>query len=174
MVYSGADLVVTVEASPANAFQAVVILGPFPIEQIIKSPPYRFSVRIPPRTPAGRYSLNADGVIRPGDGVTSRAVDIQVEHSGAPLRLTVQPPLMAFQSVGEERQASAIAEFADATFFTDHSTEVKYSSDDTAVVTVDAEGQVKAIAPGRANITIEYQGLSTVARAIVHSPPRRR
>lgn len=174
VVYSGADLVVTVETSPENAFQRVVVLGPFSTEQIIKSSPYRFSARIITRTSPGRYSLYAYGVIGPGDVVASRAVDIQVEHSGAPLRLTAQPPLMAFQSVGEEQRASAIAEFADASFFIDHSTEVKYSSDDTAVATVDSEGQVKAIAPGRANITIEYQGVLAVARAIVHSPPRRR
>ena len=172
LVYSGADLAVTVEAAPENAFRYVTIFAPFKVGQLLTSPPYRFSVSIPARTSPGRYSLTAVGVIRPGLGVDSPNVDIQVEHPGTPLRVKGEPPLMVFQSVGEERQLHAAAVFADAALFVEDSREVKFSSDDTGIVTVDSQGMAKAIAPGEANITIGYQGKSAVAHIKVMAPRR--
>jgi hypothetical protein len=185
LVYSGADLAVSVEATPEDAFPLGVALSLSPNGDIrvVRSPPYRFSVRIPPRTPPGRYSLTADGVIRPGVSVHSPSIDIQIEHLGTPLRLIPtdgpqvvvrpagqEPPLLVtLQSIGAMREITAMAYFADAAFFIDQSTQARFTSDNTGVVTVDPKGMAKAAGPGEANIKIEYQGKSALVRVKVET-----
>ncbi len=87
---------VTVEASASGEiFQLLsiscVFLKPLAISGALNQPPYRFSVRIASDTEPGRYSVYALGVIRPGEGVASERIAIDVEPADSPVSLVAEP-----------------------------------------------------------------------------------
>ena len=174
VVYSGDSLLVTVEAAPANAFQVVTIIGSFfsmTWDRMLQRPPYRFSIKISPRVSPRRYSLTADGIIRPGEGASSDPVGVQVEHPGTPLSLTAEPRAIAFKVVGDEVPLGVIGRFADdERVFLEDSSFIKFASDNASVTTVDSDGHVKAVGPGSAKITIRYKEKSTVVPVTVRKP----
>jgi len=69
VVSPGQVVTVTVAASPASAFQAVVLVGGDAIgfSQVLSAPPYQFSLQIPAGTRPRRYPLTAEGMTAPGD-----------------------------------------------------------------------------------------------------------
>jgi hypothetical protein len=173
VVYSGVDVPITVEASPANAFQTVAVIGPFPFNGTLDAPPYRFVVTIPPKTTPGSYLVTAEGLTAPGRSAGVSQISIQVEHMGVPRRLT-GPELLAFRFTGETQELMVLAEFADADLYIGKSTHAQYTSENTGIATVNSEGWVKAVAPGTTAVRVEYQGASTDVKIVVLPPPRRK
>lgn len=169
-VHPGQTLTVVVEASPPRAFQEVIIVGQGRVgfSKILFAPPYRFSLPIPLNVPPRRYTITADGTIKPGEGAHSEPVEILVERSDSPLSLTVQPSTLSFRSVGDEVPLDVIGQFID--FELAHLNEsryVLYTSDDPSVATVTKDGHVKSIGQGAAKITVSYRDKSAVIAATV-------
>ena len=85
IVHGGEVLTVTVEASPADAFEAIIIDGNGPVyaKWAILRPPYEFSIPIPLNVAPRRegYHITADGLLAPGRGVTSEPVRIYLRSS---------------------------------------------------------------------------------------------
>jgi hypothetical protein len=167
-------MTVVVEASSPFAFQEIIIIGPHPIGFSLPlfSPPYRFSMLIPPRTRPGRYELVADGTIGPEKGFTSDPVDIQVERSDRPLKLTARPAVLNFMSVGHNDPITAVGQFVDdAEVNLSESRRVQYATDNPKVATVTRDGLVTATGPGSAKVTVTYNGTSVIVPVTCSRPP---
>lgn len=81
------------------------------------------------------------------------------------------PESLGFQHVGVVTWVLADGEFADAKRVSlERSSYTTYVSDNPAVATVTAGGQVKAVGPGSARITIGCKGLSVVVPVTVEKP----
>jgi len=172
-VNAGQILDVTVEASPPGAFRAVIVMGQGRIgfSDSLPAPPYHFKLPVPIDTTPGPNAITANGFSRPGEGINSAAVHIQVEHVGPPLRLMATPEILGFQHLGDEVQVLADGEFADARRVSlDRSIYTTYVSDAPGVASVTDGGQVTAVGPGSAKITIGYKGLSVVVPVTVEKP----
>ena len=157
VVYSGRDLEVTVEADP-SVFRSVTIMGLPGIPPVLTSPPYRFSIPVPSGTPSGpNSSFVALGVPRSGGSPVYSSVRVDVERAETPERLKLGLENVSFRFVGEEALMNVTGVFADGSLTgLEYSTYTTYSSDAPSVATVDARGDVTAVAPGNANITITY------------------
>jgi hypothetical protein len=173
VVYTGQVLTVVVNASPAFAFQEIIIAGGgLGFSQTLHAPPYRFSLIIPLGTRPRGYHLTADGSTEPGKGVSSDPVEIQVERPDRPLKLTAKHAVLNFMSVGHNDPITAVGQFADVgELDLRESTGVKYFSDNPRVATVNHDGLVTATGPGSAKITVRYNGASTVVPVAVEKPP---
>lgn len=154
IVHPGQSLTVTVEASPAGAFQQVIVIGwdPIGFAQPLSAPPYRFTIQIPIKIVPRRYLLTADGMTSPGHGATSDPIEIVVERSGSPIRLHVEPSLLDL-SLSEKGYLRVVGEYADGTS-TDvtNSTKIVFSSSTPTVATAQPYGIVIPVAPGSAKI----------------------
>ncbi|MGA8577831.1 MAG: Ig-like domain-containing protein [Bryobacteraceae bacterium] len=173
VVYAGYTMTVVVEASPALAFREVIIIGQSAIgfSRPLATPPYRFSMTIPPNTLPRRYELRADGTTESGRGATSEPVGILVERSDSPLSLTAEPAVLDFHEVGVQCPVAAVGKFADAPRVDLHeSSYVKFTSENPSVATVNQWGLVTTTGFGSARITIEYNGKSTVVPVTVRKP----
>jgi hypothetical protein len=180
VVYAGQTLTVVVEASPAQAFREIIIIGPDPIgfSQVLLKPPYKFSISIPPNTRPRAYHLTADGSTEPGHGASSDPVEIQVERADDPLSLTAAPSVLILQYVGDQNHLEAIGKFRETEpVYLNESRHVRYLSDNPGVATVTEEGYVTAVGSGSARISVRYNGRSvvvpvTVPRAVTVLPER--
>src|ERR1700730_5520015 len=66
-VSSGSTLKVTVDAAPF-AFKSVFIAGqPVGFSHVLAAPPFQFQIPIPPETAAGTYTIEAVGIVEPGN-----------------------------------------------------------------------------------------------------------
>jgi hypothetical protein len=156
VVHPGQSLIVTVDGSPAGAFQQVIIAARDPIggSRPLMAPPYQFTIQIPSRISPGRYALTADGMTAPGQGATSDPISIVVERADTPLSLRVEPSLLRM-SAGQKGYLRVVGVFGDGTTSDlTKSSRTVYISDKVGVATVQAQGIVTAVASGSAKIII--------------------
>jgi hypothetical protein len=148
---------VTVADSPAGGFQDVIVVGQNPIgfSQVLTSPPYQFSILIPPDISPRRYAVTADGVIAPGQGATSEPIILAVERADAPTSIYVEPSVLDFDLTGDDCSLRVVGRYADGsqTDITE-SLYTTYASNDPSVATVNSTGVVTAVAPGTTRIVI--------------------
>ena len=176
MVNPGQAVQVSVAAS--GAFQDVLVIGTYPIgaSAVLTAPPYQFSVQIPSNTPPDQYWLTAEGVIATGQGASSPSIQILVERQDNPVSLSAQPGVLDFQLAGDQCPLIVVGTFPDGSLVdVTNSSYISYQSDTPAVATVDGDGHVTAVAPGSANITATYAGVSatvpvTVRRVVTIVP----
>jgi len=188
IVNAGQVLTVTVEASPANAFKQVIIIGANPIgfSQVLEQPPYKFTLPIPlhitPRR--GGYMITADGILAPGQGASSMPVNIHLERADLPEILLAgdnslnngfypsstpgKPYQLHLNKVGWEEMLYLMGIFpgreqVDLT----ESRYVKYSSDNLRVAKINEIGTVHATGIGSAKITITYRSKSVIVPVTV-------
>jgi hypothetical protein len=176
VAYVGRDLAVTVEASPANAFRMVTVIGGDPIgfSRVLEAPPYTFMLSIPEHIQPRDYIITADGVVAPGKGASSRSVSIHVERPDMPVDiipggygLTAGPlrstSLAIYRSlrlaeVGWSEMIYVVGVFPDREEVDlTESSFLKYSSDNERVVKVVERGTVVSTGIGSANIMIRYR-----------------
>jgi uncharacterized protein YjdB len=159
LVYSGQTLTVTVNADPL-AFQSVTVFSPDTEGKgtVLIAPPYQFSVAVSPETPSGPYkTILAMGIPPFGGSPVYTAIDVDIERPDLPQQLKLNLETIRFGFVGEEAPQSVTGVFADGSLVgLESSTYISYTSDTPAVATVDWRGMVTAVAPGKANITINY------------------
>lgn len=97
-------------------------------------------------------------------------MQIQVEHPGTPFSLKAEPAIL-FKYVGEQDLVAGVGKFAYAERVNLYrSGYITYQSDAPDIATVAADGQVTAVGPGSARITIGYKGLSVVVPVTVEKP----
>jgi uncharacterized protein YjdB len=148
---------VTVEPSPAGAFQGIAIIGADPIGfgDILTALPYRFKVQIPSGIRPLRYALTATGKLAPGKIAMSAPIMLTVERADTPVNLTVEPSSLHLRSAGDIIGLRVIGKYADGSE-TDirESVSTTYVSDDPSIASVSRDGVVKALAPGTTHIVI--------------------
>jgi Bacterial Ig-like domain (group 2) len=173
IVHPDETITVTVEETPPGSFQQMIIIpgGPIEFSQVLKGPPWRFSVHVPPSVRPRRYRLTADGVIVPGKGASSRSIDILVERADRLVSLKSDHSMLMFRAVGDLLPLDVSGDFENQTDVDlAESSYIKYASDAPGVATVGPDGLVKATGVGRARITITYRDKSLVVPVTVRAP----
>jgi hypothetical protein len=190
IVNAGQALTVTVEASPANAFEGIVIITPLGFSQVLQRPPYEFTLLIPRDVTPRRegYVITADGVTGPGQGATSNPVRIVVERADIPEILLpgnyslnsgfypsstpAQPYHLRLSKVGFEERLYVMGIFSGRKQVDlSESRYVKYSSDNLRVAKVNEIGTVHATGIGSAKITITYRSKFVIVPVTVGGEP---
>jgi Big-like domain-containing protein len=147
-------------ASPANAsFSQVGIIGEDPIDFSSPAPsvPATFSVTIPSDIACRKFMLTAMGATTTGQSAHSATILIDVERPDMPTTLGQQIPALTFKALGQQFPLVLLAQFADGSILdVTESTYVTYSSANTAVATVDANGMVTGGSAGSTIITATY------------------
>src|SRR5262249_4761171 len=157
VVSPGQTVVVVVEVTPGVTFAMVSIDGEYPLgsDQFLSAPPFRFSVKIPPKINAARkYRIFASGATGPGQGAESDPISLDVEPSSPSSKLRVEPSQINFESAGEQIPLIVTADFSDGSAMDiTESSRTTYRSGDARVATVNATGLVIAIGVGTTGAT---------------------
>jgi hypothetical protein len=149
----GTTLPVTVAAS--GSFTEVVVVGEGPIgfSKVISTAPYQFNLTIPAKLPPGLYSVTAIGATS-GGSVYSTPITLSVERTDAPVELHVTPDTLTLP-VGDKVALRVIGTYADGTKLDiTRSVSSSFSSNSGGVASVDSQGNVMAVGPGTARITV--------------------
>ncbi len=175
-VRPGETLIVTVEVSPPEAFGLVFVAGFDPIgfsEEELNKPPYRFTLQIPRGIRPDRYSITAAGFTSPNrELLSSHPITILVERVDSPVSLTVYPVIADF-TMDQKRYFSVTGHYADKTEVDlSQSSRIKYVSSNPQIATVQEQGIVSPVQPGRATISITYDGLTVVVPVRVRGSER--
>lgn len=178
IINPGQTMSVTV-TSPANAqFSQIAVVGETPIgsNSTASSVPATFSVTVPNNISACRtYMLTAVGTTTSGQFVHSATILIDVERADMPIAISPQIPSLTFKALGEQFPLKLLATFSDGSVLeVTESTYVTYSSANTAVATVDANGIVTGGSAGSTTITATYtlngQSVQTIVPVTVPPP----
>ena len=159
IVAAGQDIMVVVQIAEGASFAAIQVVGEnLGISEAKTAPPFEFSVHIP-RHLIGPKKIRAFGRTGPESGVFSAAVTINIEPSATPTALTVSPPQVPFERLGEQAGLTVTGTFDDGTVRDlTESSQTTFTSNDPSVATVDSSGVVTAVGtlpPGATEITTE-------------------
>ncbi len=172
-VHPGDSLTVAVTASPTeDSFLGVFIGAPDPLgvpfSKVNRAqPPFRFTIEVPRDTRPTAYALTAGGVTASRQFVYSTPIEILVERADSPVSIDVYPVIADF-TMDQKRYFSVTGRYADKTEADlSQSSRIKYVSEDPEIATVDAQGIVSPVAPGKTRITITYDNLRKVIPVIV-------
>ena len=162
VVTPGQSLRVTVEASPAGAFKAVIVDATWQgaVGTLLSPPPYglsiEFTIKVPENVGARKYALTAMGFVTPGQPIYSNAIGLVLEPSDAPTTLRVQPSVLSL-SPGGTGHLLVFGEFAGGQLLDlTRSTRIMYTMDNPGILEVGDQGIVTALAPGSTKLTITY------------------
>jgi hypothetical protein len=166
VVNPGQTISVTV-SSPANvAFSQVAVLGQDPLgsTDIATSVPAQFTISIPANIICGKYMLTAYGTTSSGQDVESATILIDVERPDLPTSLSALLQRLTFRSPGEQSPIVILGTFSDGSILeVTRSSNSNYTSSNSGVVTVKANGIATAVGPGSASVTATYsQGTQSV------------
>jgi hypothetical protein len=174
VVNAGQTIQVTV-ASPAGAtFTGVGLIGESNIgtSDTAARLPAMFSMTLPSDLAPRRYLLTARGTTTDGRSA-STTIELDVERTDFPTRLSSNVSRLTFEAQGQDGSVSVMGTFSGGTFDVTESSLVSYSTSDPAIVTVDAFGNVTAVAPGTATVTITYgQGARNIQALIPVTVPK--
>src|ERR1035438_534805 len=161
VAYSGQTLNVAITASGTFQYVAVLVQGPLSSPQPLTAPPYQFAIQVPSTIASGRYGMTPTGITASGQVVDMDPIAIDIERADAPQKLTTQISALYMDYIGDRGNLIVYGQFADgSTVDLTYSSLLAYSPDTPTVATVDANGLVTAVGPGRANIVITYSGTS--------------
>jgi hypothetical protein len=171
----GQTLSVTV-ASPAGlTLTNVMVMGELQLGLVGSgtSVPATVSTTIPATISPGQYMLTAMGLTSAGQVVQSATILIGVERPDSPVSLLADPVRILPQSQGQRQPLRISATFSDGAILdVTGSTNMAYSSSNTSVATVNANGTVTAVGTGAAIITAAYgQGTSSLLATVSVSVP---
>ncbi len=160
VVAPGQTISVTI-TSPANAsFSMIGVIGEDPIgfSSTATSVPAQISLTIPSNISSCRpRMLTAVGLTSSGQRAMSDTILIDIERRDLPMSLSVLMSSVTFGVIGEESPIEILATFSDGTILdVAESSYVAYSSSNTNVATVDANGIVTSVATGIASIRATY------------------
>ncbi len=162
LVTSGSTLIITVNANP-SAFQSVTVSAACfssPAPELTQ-PPYQFNVSIPPDASPGPCAVAVMGTPKTGGSFVSNGIGIRIERPDSPQLLIPTLPSLYFSYVGESMDEGVLGTFPDGSkVLLTNSTHLAYASDTSSVVTVNGQGDVTAVAPGTAIVTITYGNAS--------------
>jgi len=169
VVHPGQTVPVSVSTDP-NAFAAVAVLINTDFdtnEGVLTAAPYQFTFSIPANSPVGTYTLVALGGSSSGVQVTSAPVTIDIERADAPANIAVDVHRLELP-LGGQSSIRVIGTYNDGSVLTlNRSTLTTFVSQSPAVVTVNSEGVVTAIAPGATAILVN----GTISVPVIVDPP---
>jgi len=155
IVNPGQTISVTV-TSPANvAFTQVGVVAPDPFgfSDIATSVPASFSLAVPTDTACGPHMLTAFASTSDGQSAQSATILIDVERPDLPTSLSTFLSGISFTVPGEKSPIALLATFSDGSILdATRSSNVSYSTSNSAIATVDGNGIVTAVAPGQASV----------------------
>jgi hypothetical protein len=161
-VHPGDSLTVSVDVSPPGVFEIVAVNAPAPLgkgKQVLKAPPYQFTIEIPSGIRPDKYAVTALGVTFSKAFVYSHPVEILVERADSPVSISVYPTVADF-TMDQKRYLQVTGLYADKTTADlTQSSRIKYVSSAPGIATVQAQGIVTPVAPGSTKITITYGDL---------------
>ena len=173
VVSPGQTITILVNATPANAFSQLLLVGDNPIGfSAVNQTASQFTLVIPANIAADTYQLTALGAITPGTLIASPPVNIAVEPATAPVSLNLLPGLIAFDYSGDQTPVSVIGTLADGSIMDlTNSTGIKYTVPNTNTAKVSASGLLTATGPGQTAILATYgnqvaSGIITVPQGI--------
>jgi hypothetical protein len=168
VVRMGETIIVTVKATPEDAFREIVLIGERPLPLFIPagSDKFHFSLTIPNDIVSRKYSLTATAL---ADHVVSQPISISVEPGAPVAELTVEPSQLEFNFVGDEVSLQVYSTTADGDrIYVTESTAIVYASRDQKVATVSDDGLVIATGPGNTEILVNK---TVVAVSVPRSIP---
>ena len=175
--FAPGDMVtVTVSITSGSNITQVFVLAPDPIppSNVVAAAPYTFQMVLPNTTPIGAYNLIAVGNSGPGTGLqaVSNPVTIFVDKNIAPTSLSLTPSNLALDYIGDTGKIFVIGTFADGTTpMLNRSPQLSFASGTPAIASVDASGNVTAVAAGTTTITASYRGITATANVTVTAGP---
>ncbi len=170
-VHPGESVIVTVDVSPQSAFEIVLVNAPTPLgkgKQVLKAPPYQFTIEVPRDTRPDKYAITALGITPAKQFIYSNPVEILVERSDLPVSMSVYPVVADF-TMDQKRYLQVTGTYADMTTADlTQSSRIKYASDAPAVATVSPQGIVTPVSPGSTKLVITYGNLKLEVPVRVH------
>ncbi len=159
IVNPGQTLTVKVTSPTPGLFPEVDLTGENPIgfAGTISLLPGELSVQIPKDIGFGRYRLTVEGTPKSGKESIFATVEIDVERLDFPVSMSATLSGIELDSPGQQIPLEVLAQYSDGTtYVATSSSHISFSSANTEVATVDASGQVTAVAPGIGSITVKY------------------
>lgn len=159
IVNPGQMLTVKVTSPTPALFPEVALIGEDPIgfAGTISPLPGELSVPIPKDINLGRHTLTVEGRPQAGKETVFATVEIDVERLDFPVGMSATLSGIQLDSPGEQIRLEVLAQYFDGTTYrATSSSHISFSSANTEVATVDASGQVTAVAPGIGLITVKY------------------
>ena len=148
---------IDVQVAISGPFSLVAVTDPSPTmdiaRHVLKNPPYRFDVTVPPNGPPGIYMITAELHAPTGVyPVVSDTVRVDVELPNSPRGLRVSPGESDVQ-VGGGTDLKVLGIFKEGNeVVLNRSSHTTYQAYPAGIVSVSKEGQVTANAPGTATI----------------------
>ena len=135
--------------------------------------PTQVSFTVPAEIACQSYAFTAMGTTASGREVESVPILIDVERPDLPTSVSTPTPKIMMSAPGETAPLILLAKFADGLVLdVTHSSKVAYSSSDTRVATINANGIVTAVSPGRVFVKAAYTAAgTTIPTAILVSVP---
>jgi hypothetical protein len=134
--------------------------GPGVFAGPLSGPSASFSVTIPANADSGPFQISADGIDSSGNFDSSFPVTLDVEQSGSPTSLRVDPPSIHLQNVGQSLPLTVIGVSANGSWQgLTQSSLLQMTSNNTAIATVQ-NGAVEASSPGNTDIQVSYGSLT--------------
>lgn len=175
IVKPGQSFSVTVTSPNSTVFTTVVVVAPDPFgfSTLQTGVPTRVSFTVPAEIACHSYAFTAVGRTASGRNVESVPILIDVERPDLPTSVSTPRSTIMMSAPGETAPLILLAKFADRSVLdVTHSSKVAYSSTDTRVATIDANGIVTAVSPGRVFVTAAYTAAGkTIPTAILVSVP---
>jgi len=158
---------VTIAVAADASIQKLALMGrhPLGVGQIVaggipgvvargagESRPVQFQLRIPADIQPGTYHVTAIGTTASGD-VESEALTLDVEKAEEPSRIWMEPSMIQFTRLEEQIPVRVLGIFPDASQLDlTRSSKTTYSSADPGVATINADGVVTSVGPGKTSI----------------------
>jgi hypothetical protein len=177
VVRPGEALHIEVSVDSGKEIPALLVYGPMgTANEIRESPPWSFILSVP--TDDGGIGGPLIGIqpifaIVGGGGhqkdMEGAATEVDVEDATPATTLWPRIGLLSFDDTGELVPMDVVAKFADGRELeVTRSTGISFASTDTSVATVDDDGTVKSVGPGKAEIQITYVGGGATTKLSVH------
>ena len=163
---------IEVQASVAGPFSIVSLTGPSTtvelVGKVLYSPPYLFHVTVPAASVPGRQmiraALYASENIYP---VVSDTLWLDVERPDSPQKITIAETPTSFE-VGQGTILEVMGKFDEAGDVNlSRSSRTTFAAEPAGIVAIGKDGQVNALASGKARIIARYQDLQAVVNISV-------
>ena len=159
IVKPGQSFSVTVTSPNSTAFTTVMVVAPDPFgfSTLQTGVPTRVSFTVPAEIACQSYAFTAVGRTASGRNVESVPILIDVERPDLPTLVSTPTSEIMMSAPGETAPLILLAKFADGIVLdVTHSSKVAYSSTNTKVATIDVNGIVTAVSPGRVFVKAAY------------------
>lgn len=163
----------TVAVSVAASGQKFLMMGletqiPINNDEVLREPPYHFTVHIPKTISPGVYSLIASGATAVGQGEESPAVLLDVEMPDPPISIRTQPNYLIGIRAGEMTVLDGYGKYKNGLEYgLNRSKQISFVSLDPKVMTINQDGVVNAVGAGSTEIIVHVGELVMRVKAHV-------